>query len=312
MASTPSADADTLFGTGGADTIDALGGADTVNGKSDRDLLFGGTGNDLLFGEGGDDTLFGGDDADTLSGGGGKDSLDGGLGADSLSGGEKTDILLGGFGDDTLDGGLGADTIDGGDGFDFWSFDGNSSVLVDLVANTTKGIVGKDVLVSIEGVITSIGNDILIGNDSANAFDTNAGKDAINAGDGADTLNGGLDRDRLFGEAGNDIFEFDDIADSGVGKKRRDTIGDFEGVGATVADKIDLATIDANTTVDNDQAFTFISTGVFTGVAGQLRVFQNGLDSVVAGDVNGDSVADFEILVVGTTAASFVDTDFTL
>jgi hypothetical protein len=36
-------------------------------------------------------------------------------------------------------------------------------------------------------------------------------------------------------------------------------------------DRIDLAGIDARFTVAGDQAFSFIGTGLYTGVAGQLR-----------------------------------------
>ena len=68
-------------------------------------------------------------------------------------------------------------------------------------------------------------------------------------------------------------------------------------------DKIDLSAIDADAGTAGDQAFTFIGSGVFTGVAGQLHFDLN----FVEGDVNGDAVADFRIGVAQPTLAA---TDF--
>jgi serralysin len=56
-------------------------------------------------------------------------------------------------------------------------------------------------------------------------------------------------------------------------------------------DRIDLAAIDANTVLAGNQAFSFIGSGAFTGMSGQLR-FAGGF---VQGDLNGDATADFMI-----------------
>ena len=66
-----------------------------------------------------------------------------------------------------------------------------------------------------------------------------------------------------------------------------DTITDFEHLG----DRIDLATIDADTGTWSNQAFAFIGSAAFTNIAGELR-YDAGL---VAGDVDGDGIADMEI-----------------
>ncbi len=58
-------------------------------------------------------------------------------------------------------------------------------------------------------------------------------------------------------------------------------------------DHIDLAGIDANTQATGDQAFGFIGSAAFSGVAGQLRYAAHSLE----GDINGDGVADFRIHV---------------
>lgn len=75
-------------------------------------------------------------------------------------------------------------------------------------------------------------------------------------------------------------------------------------------DKIDLSRIDANAGTGANDAFTFIGSGAFTGVAGQLRYeVVNDIGSVY-GDVNGDGLADLHILV--TNGAPLVQTDFIL
>ena len=71
-------------------------------------------------------------------------------------------------------------------------------------------------------------------------------------------------------------------------------VGDDFGTGT---DKISLSAIDANVNLAGDQAFTWIGTGNFTGVAGQLRYYQSGGDTFVVGDVNGDGQADFAIQI---------------
>jgi serralysin len=81
----------------------------------------------------------------------------------------------------------------------------------------------------------------------------------------------------------------------------RDTIDGFEhGI-----DTIDLSAIDA-IPGKGDNAFTFI-TGAFTGHAGELHVTTSGGGFLVEGDTNGDAVADFAILVRGSTAPTAAD-----
>jgi hypothetical protein len=76
-------------------------------------------------------------------------------------------------------------------------------------------------------------------------------------------------------------------------------------------DRIDLSAIDADTTVASNQAFVLAANGTdpFSGVAGQLRYEVGGTTTSVFGDVDGDAVADFEIVLTGSitlTAADFV------
>ena len=145
------------------------------------------------------------------------------------------------------------------------------------------------------GITESNGNDTLNGT---------TGSDKINGLAGNDILSGGLGSDLLTGSIGSDTFVFKTSAESVKGLAR-DTITDFT---HSEGDKINLAGIDANTIVVNDQAFTYIGATVFTGVAGQLD-YVNG---ILAGDTNGDKVADFEIAITLVGGTSLVSADFVL
>ena len=59
-------------------------------------------------------------------------------------------------------------------------------------------------------------------------------------------------------------------------------------------DKINLAAIDA-VAGGADNAFSFIGAAAFSGVAGQLRAYSQSGNFFVAGDVDGNGVADFTI-----------------
>ena len=60
-------------------------------------------------------------------------------------------------------------------------------------------------------------------------------------------------------------------------------------------DRIDLGQVDADPTLAEDQAFTFLAAGAFTGVAGQLHYLHAGGNTFVEGDTDGDGAADFVI-----------------
>ena len=65
-----------------------------------------------------------------------------------------------------------------------------------------------------------------------------------------------------------------------------------------------------DTVIAGDQAFTMLNSGAFTGVAGQLRYIVVGRDTVMQGDVNGDTAADFEVQL--TEIHTFVAADLVL
>ncbi len=125
------------------------------------------------------------------------------------------------------------------------------------------------------------------------------GRDVIIGGAGTDRINGGEGRDRLTGGAGDDVFDFDGLIDSGATVATADRITDF-----TSGDKIRLTMIDADTTLDGDQAFTFIGADAFSGTAGELRATVINGNTMITADVDGDKTADFGVLLLDVTDPS--------
>jgi len=123
-----------------------------------------------LIGSAFDDHLIGDDAVNTLQGGAGADTLEGGAGAD------------------TLEGGAGADSLDGGDGIDFASYanatEGVTASLFKYVASS--GEAEGDSYTSIEGLIGSSHNDLLVGDFNDNTLEGGAGADALEGNDGND------------------------------------------------------------------------------------------------------------------------------
>lgn len=328
-------------------------GRDYLMGWTGKDTLQGGDGDDLLAGGKGDDRLFGGDGGDGLTFEGGKDILDGGGGQDyaisglgavnlkidlreagfqeiadgstvkfvsvegvvggdgkdkligdaqanQLAGYDGNDSIVGNAGDDTIIGGLGDDTLKGGEGFDTVAFGSTDhGVKVSLAKEGAQNTgEGKDKIVGFENLTGTFYDDKLTGTSAFNH---------IEGGSGDDTIFGGGGRDGLFGGAGDDVFLFKgkvvDVAN----------IADFNDAGEH--DLIDLSGLDANANLAGDQDFSFIGTGAFTGVAGQLRwsFFGNdpSRDILVAADTNGDKVADFYVQLTSPVNALTIN-DFDL
>ncbi len=200
--------------------------------------------------------------------------------ANRLGGTAKNDWLDGGRGNDNLVGGAGDDTLIGGGG--------NDKLL---------GGSGADTL------IAGSGNDNLQGGSGADLLRGNAGNDTLRGMGGADRLQGGT---------GSDKFVFAAVSESRAGPGH-DTILDFN---PAFGDKIDLSRIDANSRFAGDQAFAFIGSNPFTGNEidanhrGELRYEAVAGGLLVSGDVNGDLIADFEIVVKGLGA--LLRSDFSL
>ena len=135
-----------------------------------------------------------------------------------------------------------------------------------------------------------------------------AGDDTFYSGLGSDVLQGGGGRDELTGGEGADIFQYVSLSDSAGADI--DVIFDFE----VDRDRIDLAQIDADSTLDGDQAFVFLEKGAFTRASGQLRYqydFEKG-HFVIEADVDGDGGADFQIHLINGVGMELIAADFVL
>ncbi len=169
-----------------------------------------------------------------------------------------------------------------------------SSLVIDLNAGQNSLIDGVVCQIdgSIENAVGGDGHDTLIGNNAANVLFGMRGGDSLTGGRGADRLIGGAAADILRGGKGDDIFVFLDVSDSlSTGQDR---IMDFKG-----GDIIDLSQIDADMGTVGRQAFTQVA--AFSSAAGQLVLAYNAGSNTttLAGDVNGDGVADFEVRLKG-------------
>ena len=218
------------------------------------------------------EALEGGAFNDTLTGSTRDDTLWGLGGNDTLDGSTGSDTLWGGDGDDTLRGSTGNDTLDGGTGND-----------------VLDGGTGNDVL---DG---GAGNDTLDGGTGNDVLRGGAGNDVLIGGTGDDVLDGGIGNDVMTGGTGADIFRFADLGGT-------DTIADFR----RGQDRIDLSGLDAITGGSRD-AFSFVGGSAFGNVAGELRSYSANGAFFLAGDVNGDGVADFVIQTsVAVTQADLI------
>lgn len=339
--------AEEIFGLGDDDNLGGGGGDDYIDGGAGNDIIEGGLGDDVLIGGAGLDALSYAGTAgevhidlaagialdfsdhtdgqaygtDTVSGFElviGSNYVDSILGSDraeELRGGGGDDYLEGRGGDDVLQGDKGNDVLDGGDGFDFADYYFTNGVVVDLTkVVSARSSDGADQLRAIEGVIGSRSADVMFGNDVANHFigfegadilSGRGGDDILNGGRGRDVLTGGEGIDHLWGGRGADRFVFDE-GDTGATLQTADVIADFSQL---EGDRIDLRQIDADPATRRNDAFSFIGTDAFSGVAGELRYTIDGVHTTIEIDVNGDGVTDGLIQLNGAhglTAADFM------
>jgi Ca2+-binding RTX toxin-like protein len=304
---------DFLFGTFDADRLNGLAGDDSIIGGGGIDVIDGGGGTDAVayagtlvpvqvtlkgaafarvtVGGAADDLIR---NVEVVAGGNAGDVLRGDGLANGLRGQGGNDILRGGAGSDSLDGGAGIDTVD--------CSDKTAALRITLAGATTSfvkaGAVVEESLREIENALGGRGGDTIIGDALRNQLSGNGGDDILNGLGGSDVLTGGLGMDLMTGGLGRDVFDFNALAES-VRGARHDTVNFRRSEG----DKIDLATIDADTDgTSGNQAFRFIGAAGFSGLDGELR-FAGGL---LQGDTNGDRVADFEVKIVGALQAGDV------
>jgi Ca2+-binding RTX toxin-like protein len=319
------------------ETIYTFGGDDVVNLWVNDDFAGGqyvdtGDGNDTVY------QSFNGYGAFYL--GNGNDTFisegDGWLEGNYVDAGAGNDLMafdtihsryFGGAGNDRFISTSYSNQMDGGTGVDGVSYEtGNNSMTIDLL-NDVAGDFGDFTLdervFNIENAYGSQFADQIQGDHGVNVLeglggnDTMwglGGNDTMRGGLGHDAMAGGLGNDRIvgqagaddmWGEAGNDTFVFNAINEMGKTAATRDWLGDF----AHAQDKLEFTAIDANTKAGmaGNQAFTFIGTGAFTAVGGQLRVTHEGGNTIVNGDINGDRIADFHIELQGNIALTAID-----
>lgn len=203
--------------------------------------------------------------------------------AQYISGGPFADDLSGVEGNDVLEGRGGGDKLKGGTGTNAASYEhagaGVKASLADPSGNA--GEATGDRYTDIRHLLGSRFADELTGNGAANRITGRKGKDRLKGGSGKDT----------FG------YRFSD--ESPPGTANSDIVIDFNpGKASSAVDKIDLSAIDADTSVDGNQSFTFRGTKPFNG-PGQMRLKKSGSNVIVQGNTGGSTAPEFEILLKG-------------
>jgi len=214
---------DALWGDGGNDTLYGESGINELHGGLGDDMFISGAGQDSIYGDGGSDTVDYSSalgvqidltmgvtagsyaDNDTLNG---IENIIGSDFVDVLTGDNTANFFQGGNGSDILDGREGADILDGGNMTDTVTYENSASaVTVDLSGSIVNsgGDATGDVLINIENIIGSVGNDEIRGDENSNRLEGGAGNDRLDGGAGNDTLIGGT---------GDDTYVVEGIEDS--------------------------------------------------------------------------------------------------
>ncbi|MBL0402782.1 calcium-binding protein [Microvirga aerilata] len=207
---------------------------------------------DVIYGHGGNDTINGGD---------GKDFLHGGAGNDSINGGDNND--------DTLVGGEGEDVLNGGSGISYWDFASYAQSSFGLTLNLrntalSTGQARNDKYISIEGIIGTDYNDLIVGNGDKHDLRAGAGNDTVIGGSGQEIMDGGDGIDTVSYELSTQGVSVSlGAGGGGVNDSQSDTWKNFENVRGS----------NYNDSLSGDANANHISGGL-------------GADSIYAGDGN--------------------------
>ncbi|WP_422365617.1 calcium-binding protein [Pelagibius sp.] len=316
---------DYLTGSHDQDTVYGGAGDDALFGGNGDDQLFGGDGNDTLRGDNGVDTFDGGAGIDTIDystsssglvidlttgdvsglesfvnienviAGSGNDTVFGDAGANHLAGGGGDDSLVGGAGNDTFSGGGGVDSFVGGAGVDTADYNESTSDFVaDLDSDTLTTSVGTvELLVEIENVLGSTGENALYGDAAGNLLDGYLGDDTLIGRGGDDTLLGG---------GGSDDFIYD-IGDGNdlITEVAGESVGDRLVFGAGVAQ----GDVSYAFGVDQSELLVSLAGGGTIILQQQFAGDQTGVDSIQFAD--GTSISTLDIYDELTNVAPLVD-----
>jgi len=323
----------TLTGGSGDDTLSGLGGNDTLIGNGGDDLLDGGTEADQMSGGAGNDTYYVDNAGDVVTESGGsaytppsgfvikgtadldKDGEIDVLLTNATTGVNELQLIKNGVGQTPVAltsssaGWSPTGFVDAnGDGkkdvlytngtsqyavyLDGTKQTGGASVsgyTVDAVGTLTGGAnQGTDTVVaSISYALGSGLENLTLKSGAGSINGTGNSADNILAGnEGANVLTGGAGIDTLTGGGAADTFVFA-ASDTGKAAGARDVITDFT-VGT---DKIDVSALDQ---------FRFLGSSAFDGQADALHAVASGGDTLVEGDIDGDKIADFQLLLTGS------------
>ena len=182
--------------------------------------------------------------------------------AETINGMGGDDTLSGRGGDDTMDGGAGNDTAD------YRAATSGTTARLNHGQTTNDGDGGSDTLISIENILGSDFNDLLVGDANANRLDGGLGADVLLGLAGDDILIGGAGSpNQMQGGLGDDLYVV----------SANDTLVELAGEGTDTV-RTDLAAYVLKTHFEN---LTHTGNGAFRGTG-------NAADNVITGGTGRD------------------------
>ena len=130
------------------------------------------------------------------------------------------------------------------------------------------------------------GRDDLIGDRGGDELRGGRGKDVLDGGRGADWLEGGTGGDKLSGGRGADTFVWTEVGDAGTSRTQRDVVRDLD----AGWDALDFAELDL-----------LWQDGSFSGERAEIRAYDDGGDTVLKVDADGDARTDMKVILRGVT-----------
>ena len=296
----------------------------------------GGSGNDVIIGNAVANVLDGGNGVNTLNGGAGNDRLilgSSGVNNSTIDGGADTDTLVLNGGGGGLAGLIGIEVLElnGGAGLTLTgtqfanglskttAVSGTGSITVNM--DTGINFLSQSFAFSGSGVTVTVngtsGTDIIKCGTGVHIINSGDGVDQIRGGTSADIINAGAGNDKIIGNSGADVitggtgadqFRYLFAGESGLGAAA-DRITDY----AIGSDRLNFSLLDTNPGLAGVQGFAFVANGAFSGGgAASIRYTNSGADLLVQADINGDGIADMEVILQGLSGGTLTAADFIL